>query len=259
MREIFEDAFENEPLDATEAARRAARPQLRRKFYQSVEIAETNDGFVLLLDGRSVRTPAGNLLKLPVRGLGEAVAAEWTAQIEVIDPYSMPLTRLANTIIDGVARQPAPVAEEVKKYLGSDLLYYRADRPAGLVERQSAAWDPILEWAHAQFGARFVLSEGIVFADQPDQSLRRTAEAIPEDPWRLGAVHVMTTLTGSALIALAVLRGRLNLEEAWKAAHIDEDWNMEQWGQDDLALERRTFRFADMKAAATVVQCCAGS
>lgn len=250
MRDILEDLF-NEVVDPTESARRNMRPQLRKRFYQRAHVGDAAP-FAILLDDRPVRTPAGNALALPSRALGEAVAAEWDAQQERIDPAVMPLTRLVNSVIDGVAMAPAPVAEEVVRYLGSDLVCYRADTPAGLVARQARHWDPILGWARDTLGARFVLAEGVMFAAQPDHAIVAASAAIPSDPWRLGAVNVITTLTGSALIALALSQGRLTLDDAWTAAHVDEDWNMSQWGRDELALDRRAKRFAEMQAAGTV-------
>jgi chaperone required for assembly of F1-ATPase len=252
MRDILEDASGNSPLDPTEAARRNMRPVLRKRFYQR---ADVGDGapFPILLDGRPVRTPGGAALALPTRSLGEAVAAEWERQTEHIDPAAMPLARLVNTIIDGVVPKPAPIFEEVAKYLGSDLLCYRADSPEGLVESQGRHWDPILAWARDELGARFALAEGVVYVAQPDHAVAAARQAIPADPWRLGAVNVITTLTGSALIALALGRGRLSAEEAWAAAHVDEDWNMSLWGRDELALARRAARFAEMQAASAVL------
>jgi chaperone required for assembly of F1-ATPase len=165
----------------------------------------------------------------------------------------MPLTRLANSIIDGVAPSPAPVTDEIEKYLGTDLLFYRAEGPPGLVESQRRHWDPIVEWAREALGARFVLAEGVMHVAQPPEASAGAAAAIPKDPWRLGAVHVATTLTGSALLALALAAGRITVDEAWAAAHVDEDWNMEFWGRDELALQRRAYRFAEMQAAARVL------
>jgi chaperone required for assembly of F1-ATPase len=252
MRDILEDIAGSDPLDPTESARRNMRPQLRKRFYQRAHVGDAAP-FAILLDDRAVRTPAGNALALPSRALGEAVAAEWDAQQERIDPAVMPLTRLVNSIIDGVAIAPAPVAEEVAKYLGSDLVCYRADTPAGLVARQAQHWDPILDWARDTLGARFVLAEGVMFAAQPDHAIVAASATIPSDPWRLGAVNVITTLTGSALIALALSQGRLTVDDAWTAAHVDEDWNMSQWGRDELALDRRATRFAEMQAAGQVL------
>jgi chaperone required for assembly of F1-ATPase len=166
----------------------------------------------------------------------------------------MPLTRLANSIIDGVTDTSAAVRAEVEKYLATDLVLYRAAAPEGLVARQSKAWDPVIVWVHETLGARFVPTEGLVFVPQPADSLATARAAIPSDPWRLGAIHSITTLTGSALITLALLHGRLSDEEVWQAAHVDEDWNMELWGRDTLALERRAFRLAEMQAACLVLR-----
>lgn len=252
MRDLLDDLFRGEPIDPVEAARRAVRPQLPRRFYRSAGVGEAEGAFRLLLDGRPVKTPARYPLAVPTRALAEALADEWDAQGEHIDPASMPLTRLVNSILDGVRAAAAPVAAEIGKYLASDLLFYRADVP-GLAARQAALWDPALDWAREELGASFVLSEGVVFVEQPAAALSRARRAIPDDPWRLGALHAMTTLTGSALLALAVLRGRFGVEDAWRAAHVDEDWNFEQWGHDALALERRAFRFAEMRAAARLL------
>jgi chaperone required for assembly of F1-ATPase len=211
------------------------------------------DGYAVRLDDKPVRTPARRALAAPTLALAEAIAAEWQAQKDVIDPAKMPLTRLANAIIDGVADAPLPVAEEIGKYLASDLLFYRATSPQGLVERQAHHWDPILDWARQAFGADFKLGEGVVHVAQPQAALAAAGAAIPEDPWRLGAVHSITTLSGSALIALAMARGAVTPDAAWQAAHVDEDWNMAQWGRDDMAMARRDFRLAEFQAAATVL------
>ncbi len=212
------------------------------------------DGYVVRLDGKPVHTPARRLLAAPTLALAQALAAEWEAQREQIDPAKMPLTRLANSIIDGVADAPAPVKAEIQKYLGSDLLFYRAENPQTLRERQARLWDPILRWAKSKLGADFKTGEGVVHILQPAAALQAASDAIPEDAWRLGALHSTTTLTGSALIALALMRGELSVDDAWRAAHVDEDWNMEQWGRDEIALERRAYRLAEMQAAATVLQ-----
>ena len=254
MRDLFDEIFANQPLDPTEAARRGMRPHLRRRFYARAEVAEGEGGFAVLLDGRPVKTPARRTLAAPTRALAEALAAEWEAQRDVVDPAKMPLTRLANSIIYGVADAAAAVAAEAGKYLASDLVCYRAEGPDGLVARQAGAWDPVIALAREALGARFVVGEGMVFAVQPEAALAAARAALPRDPWRLGAFHAVTTLTGSALIALAVLNGRLGVEDAWRAAHIDEDWNMDFWGRDELALERRAARYAEMRAACLVLR-----
>jgi chaperone required for assembly of F1-ATPase len=253
LRDIFTDLFATEPTDPTEAARRAMRAPLPRRFYRQAGVEENDGGFRIVLDGRPVRTPARGFLVAPSRALAQALAAEWDAQGEIIDPATMPLTRLANSIIDGVVASPTPVAADIGKYLGSDLLFYRADGPQRLVDRQERLWDPVLAWAREVLGARFVLAQGVMHTAQPEGAIAAARAAIPNDPWRLGALHAVTTLTGSALLALALVRGHLTTDAAWDAAHVDEDWNMEQWGRDEMAVARRTARRAEMDAAATVL------
>jgi chaperone required for assembly of F1-ATPase len=256
MRDLFESSSHDDP---TMAARRSLRTPLRRRSYNEVGVEEAPTGHGVTLDGKPVRTPAGRALAAPTPSLAQAIANEWQAQREFIDPATMPLTRLANGIIDGVADRPAPVVAEIERYLASDLLFYRASAPQRLRERQAALWDPILAWARDALGADFKLGEGVVHVVQPETALRSGAAAMPSDPWLIGALHTVTTLTGSALIALALLRGAVTAEAAWQAAHVDEDWNMEQWGRDELALERRAFRFAEFQAAAAVLRALRGS
>jgi chaperone required for assembly of F1-ATPase len=256
MRDIFTEIFENQPLDPTEAARRSVRPRLRKRFYERAHVGEEagEGGFPVLLDGKPVRTPARRLLAAPARALAEALAAEWDAQHDDIDPARMPLTRLANAVIDAVVDAPAAVADEVAEFLACDLLFYRADAPVGLVERQARRWDPVLAWARDDLGARFVTVEGVVFAEQPAEAVAAARAHVPHEPWRLAAVSSITTLTGSGLLALAMNAGALDTEAAWAAAHVDEDWQMEQWGRDDIALARRAFRYAEFAAAAVVLR-----
>lgn len=252
MRDIFDDLFQP-ALDPIEAARRPMRPAQRRRFYATAEVGES-DGFGILLDGKPVRTPARRPLAAPTRALAQAIAEEWQAQGEFIVPADMPITRLANSIIDGVIDAYEPVAADIGNYFGSDLLLYRADSPPGLVERQTRHWQPVLDWAQKALGVRFRLAQGVIHVTQPAHALASARAALPADPWRLGALHAITTLTGSALLALALMRDRLSVEEAWQAAHVDEDWNMDQWGHDEIALARRDARFAEMQAAATVLR-----
>ncbi len=261
MRDIFTEIFENQPLDPREAARRGARTVQRQRFYARAHVGEPGPaGFPLLLDGKPVKTPGRRALAAPTAPLAEAIAAEWDAQVNVIDPARMPLTRLANAVIDALADAPQPVADEVAKYLGSDLLCYRADRPDGLVERQTRAWDPVLAWARHALGARFVLAQGVMHGAQPDEAIAAAGARIPREVsnakeiWRLGAVSAITTMTGSALLALALAHDALDAEAAWAAAHVDEDWQMSQWGRDEDALERRIYRRAEFNAAVAVLQ-----
>jgi len=225
--------------------------QLPKRFYARAEAAQAGEGqFRIELDGRPVRTPGKALLAVPSALLADRIAAEWAAQGEVIDPVTMPVTRLVNSAIDGVTTRRAEVAGEIVRYAGSDLLCYRADAPERLLALQRELWDPLLDWVRTEFGAVFFLSEGIVHVAQPPRALDAVAGALPEDPLRLAALNLMTTLSGSALIALAVWKERLTAEEAWRIAHIDEETQEQLWGVDAEAAERRALRFRDFAAAA---------
>jgi len=259
MRDLLNDLEAGSPVSDPDPVRRAQnqmRQPLPKRFYESAEVAETEDGFAVRLDGRPVRTPGRALLALPSAAAAALVAGEFAAQGEAIDPVSMPVLRLANSAIDGVAADMQAVLDDIVRFSGSDLLCYRADSPAMLVARQAEAWDPVLGWARGALGARFYLAEGVVHVEQPDEALeavRRWLEGRRE-PFRLSAIHVMTTLTGSALLALAVEAGALAPDSAWAAAHVDETWNAEHWGEDAEAAARHAARRRDFDAAVALAQ-----
>ena len=234
----------------------ATAPLLKRLYaHVAVESAARKAGFAILLDGRVVRTPKKMPLVVPTRGLAEAIAAEWAAQGEHVDPQTMPLSKLAITAIDGVRGAAAEVAADIVRFAGSDLLCYRAEGPEGLVQRQAEVWDALLQWCEAELGARLIRAEGVMPVEQSRQALDRiAAQVAPFDALALACLHVMTTLTGSALLALAHAKGRLSAEEAWAAAHIDEDWQISQWGEDAEAAHRRAARWAEMQAASRFLE-----
>ena len=244
-----------EAIDPVAMARRDLARHLPARFFKEVSVIERDGVFALTLDGKGARTPGRNALALPTRAAAQAVAAEWAALDKVIDPGLMPLTRLANSAIDGVAREAGAVRDEIVKYAGSDLRCYRAGEPDALVRAQAEAWDPVLDWARADLGARFILSEGVMFVTQPQSALDsvRLAVETVAAPFRLAALSSMTTLMGSAVLALAVARGHLTPQEAWRAAHVDEDFQMRAWGADEEALARRERRWRDMETAATLL------
>ncbi len=254
MRDIFEDIYSHHPGDAEEAARRSMRAPVRKRFYKEAGVGQEGGQFAILLDGKSVKTPARRSLAAPNQALAQKIADEWNAQRDVIDPATMPLTRLANAIIDAVADHPGPVAQEIENYLGTDMVCYRAETPEGLIAQQAEAWDPVLAVARDKFGARFVLAQGVVHVAQPREAITAAAKHIPRDPWRLGAASAVTTLTGSALVTLALADGAMTTDAAWSAAHVDEDWNMQAWGRDEMALKRLASRRADFDAAAVVLE-----
>lgn len=255
MRDILNDPEEAATPDPMRTAQQAMRTPLPKRFYKDVDVSESEAGWQVLLDGRPLRTPGRAVIVLPTRTAAEMVAREYAAQQEVIDPRLMPATRLVNTAIDGVATDPQAVLEDILRFAGTDLLCYRADAPERLIARQAELWDPVLDWARSELGARFFLSEGIVHVTQPRETISALGMYLRTraTPLRLAALHVMTSLTGSALLAIAVDAGELKVDEAWEVAHVDEDWNIAQWGEDIEAAQRRRIRGEEMRAAAELI------
>ncbi|WP_294257549.1 ATP12 family protein [uncultured Sphingomonas sp.] len=218
-----------------------------KRFWKTVTIV---DG-AIELDGRPVRTPARAALLLPTPQLAEAVAEEWRSVGEELDPRAMPLTGLANAAIDQIAPNPAPFAADLARYGESDLLCYRAELPEPLVERQAAQWDPLLDWARTRYDVHFETTAGIMHRPQPPATIARLQEVVAAlDPFRLAAFSPLVTISGSLVTALALLEGAADRETVWRAAQLDEDWQAEQWGEDELATRARDVRRADFDAAA---------
>jgi chaperone required for assembly of F1-ATPase len=247
---------EEPPIDPIKAAQRDMRPILPRRFYAKAGYEPRESGFALTLDGRAARTPGKSRLVLPTEPIAVRVAEEWEAQRETINAAHMPLTRLANSAIDGVSHHMAETRATIAEYAGSDLVCYRAAMPEALVEAQARAYDPVLEWARDAHGARFILGEGVMHVRQPGPSITAIVAALERvgDPFPLAALHVATTLTGSALLALAVRAGRLDAAEAWRAANVDEDYQISKWGEDREAAVNRAARWREMEAAALVLR-----
>jgi chaperone required for assembly of F1-ATPase len=216
-------------------------------FWKVVAVTPAEGGFAVTLDGRPVRTPGKRVLVLPTRPLAEMVAAEWAAQSGALRPDTMPATRTANSAVEKVAPARAAVIDDLAGYGGSDLLSYRAEAPAALQARQQAGWDPLLDWAAAALGARLATGAGIIHVPQPPDALSRLrAEVAAMDDFRLAAFHDLVALSGSLVLALAVVHGRLDPETAWALSRLDEDWQAEHWGRDDeaeaaAALKRAAF------------------
>ncbi|EBA10225.1 ATP12 family chaperone protein [Sagittula stellata] len=209
-----------------------------KRFWKDATVEPSGPGFAVKLDGRGVKTPAKTPLVVPTEGLADAVAAEWRAQEEHVNPMTMPFTRMSNSALDKVATQRAEVADMLAAYGDSDLLCYRADRPAGLVERQNESWDPLLDWASETYGARLEPRIGVMHHPQPSEALARLAQEVHgQDAFQLAAFHDLVSMSGSLVLALAVIRGHREAEDAWRLSRIDETWQEEQWGIDEEAAE----------------------
>lgn len=207
-----------------------------KRFYKSVSVG---DGNAVFLGGRTLRTPRGASLDLPARALAEAIAEEWRVQGDEIDPQAMPLTKLANTAVDGVGPRREEVTAEIAGFAKHDHLCYRTDAPAELVRRQSEAWDPILDWVAERYGAPLIAATGITSVAQPETSITALDKAVETfDPFALSALHVIASICGSLVLALAVADKRLSAGEAFALSQIDERFQAEKWGLDSEAEAR---------------------
>ncbi|MBN9670932.1 ATP12 family chaperone protein [Roseibium aggregatum] len=255
MRDFLEASNEELSKDPEQRARELSKRELPKRFYKDVTYVAGKDGFAIHLDGRTVKTPAKATLLLPTETLAAAVAAEWDAQETEIDPVRMPLTRIANSAQDAVRDRFREVVEDIVRYAGNDALCYRADDPESLVQTQASLWDPVVEWAGRLLDGRFVLIEGIIHKPQPETVLRAFGERLADEtPLRLAALHTITGLTGSALLALAVRESYLDADAAWKAAHVEEDFNIERWGEDAEAAQLRARKKTEFEAAVLVLK-----
>ena len=254
MRDILEDAegaIDRGDIGPGKSNRGQDKPSFPKRFYSDVTVEETGHGFIVKLDGKSLKTPGKNDLVLPTRSTAQCVADEWAAVEDEINPLKLPITRLANTAVDGVANEMQAVMEDITRYAASDLLCYRADTPEGLQDKQREHWDPVLDWALSEFGASFEITTGIMSIAQPKEAIAAFGQRLKahEDAFKLTALHTFTSITGSAILALAIAEKFLDEDKAWQAAHVDEDWNISQWGEDFEAAERRKQRQTDFKAA----------
>lgn len=223
-----------------------------KRFWQTVDV--TPDGGIAL-DGKPVRTPGRAPLQLPTRALADAVADEWRAVDDAIDPRAMPLTGLGNAAIDRIAPDPATFAGSLAAYAESDLLCYRADSPAELVARQAAAWNPLLDWACETYGVAFVVTTGIMHRPQPPETLARLGAAVAAyPPFALAALSPVVTISGSLVAALALAERAADPEAVWLASELDADWQAEQWGEDDLAAPARQARRRDYEAGVRMLE-----
>jgi len=217
-----------------------------KRFWKEAGVVEEEGGFGVRLDGRAVRTPAKAALIVPTRALAEAIAAEWNAQEGKIDPGTMPFTRSANAAIDKVARQKSEVAEMLAAYGDSDLVCYRATGPVELIEKQAAAWNPLLDWTESVLSAKLLVVEGVVHVPQDAAALARLRAHVDAlDIWALTAFHDLVSLSGSLVIGFAALDGFYPAETLWNLSRVDETWQAEQWGSDEEAEEMAARKQSD--------------
>jgi chaperone required for assembly of F1-ATPase len=259
LREFLNDSskieFYSDPNPMKRAQKQMLTPLVRR-FYKQVSVVGQGDDFFVLLDDKPVKTPARHSLAFPTRAAAELVAAEFSNQQTEINPTKMPVTRLANTAIDGVVNEIDAVLDDIKRFCGNDLLCYRADAPDSLVLRQTDAWDAYLNWIRDEYSVRLSITEGVMHVRQPVESIEALGQVLVTyaDSHSLTCLHAMTTLMGSAVLALAVATRHATPEEAWGAAHLDEDWTIENWGPDDEAIQRRDYRWLEMIAAVQMLR-----
>jgi len=222
-----------------------------KRFWKDVTVEPGKEGWAVKLDGRPVKTPARAALAVPSEVLAEAIAEEWRAVGETIDPRAMPLTGLANAAIDRVAPDPSAFASKLAEYAEGDLACYRAEGPSALVARQETSWDPLLAWARRRYDVDFVTTFGLMHVAQPPATVERLSHAVAAlDPFRLAGLSPLVTIGGSLVAVLAVLENAITPEEAWEAVSVDDRWQFEQWGADAEAQTAMENRRRDFLAAA---------
>lgn len=226
-----------------------------KRFYRKAEVSARDGGFTVTLDGRPVRTPAKAPLVLPTRVLAEAMASEWRSQEGEIRPQSMRLMRLANTAIDRVGRQRDAVIEELAAYADTDLVCYRAERPAELAARQRAAWQPLVEWVARRYDVHLAVTTGVMPVAQPRAATRALKRAVAVmDEMMLTGLHSATGALGSLVIALALAERHIGARRAWELSLVDETFQIEQWGDDGEAAHRREAVREDVACAARFME-----
>ena len=236
--------------------RRGARTRAvqRKRFYASAGVGEADGGFSVTLDGKPIKTPSGRT----VDRAGAFARGDDRGGMECARRIHRSPDHAADALCQqrrpGRGRQVDAVSDDVAKYLGSDLLFYRAGHPEALVAREAAHWDPILFWAADALGAHFILAEGVMHVRQPDEAIAAARAALPDRSLAIAALHVITTLTGSALLALALFHGVIDPDQVWAAAHVDEDWNAEKWGVDEEVAARKAAKLVDFKAVAAALK-----
>lgn len=226
-----------------------------KRFYKSVDVAELTSGWSVALDGKPIKTPAKRPFAAPTRAMAEAAAAEWDKQDGEIKPAAMPITKAVNTALDRTAPEYDAVADMVAEYGGSDLICYRAEAPAGLISRQAAAWDPLLDWSASHLKARLITAVGVMHTLQPQEGQDALAAVVRQhDPFELTGLYDLVALSGSLIIGLAVAGGHMTPTEGWATSRVDHLWQEDQWGVDDEAAAQAAYKAEEFAQAARLIE-----
>jgi chaperone required for assembly of F1-ATPase len=226
------------------------KPSLKKRFWKEAAVVKTDDGFKVTLDGHAVRTPSKSELIIQYRNIAEQIASEWMAQENEVDPTTMPATRMVNSVIDKVSVNADAIVEMLAEYAGTDLLCYRTTSPQELIDAQARMWDPLLQWSANAMNAPLNVTSGVMFTKQSDASVdvfRRQLMVL--NHYQLAGVHDLISISGSAVISMALIANHISLDDAWLAATVDEVWQEERWGSDDEAQESLNKKRADFEFA----------
>lgn len=254
MRDQLEEAHRHRD-DGYGRAQHLNQVELPKRFYKDVDVARTEDGYAVTLDGRQVRTPGKKVpVVVPALSIAQTMASEWAAQGEFIDPATMPMVRLINSAVESGPETAPAFRAEIGKFAAGDLLLYRAESPRELVALQEQHWDAVLVRLARKFDVAFQPTMGILHQSQPESTLARLHAALEgQDLFALTALVSITGITGSGLLAIAYLHGLVDADTVWLAAHVDEDYQISMWGADEEALERRALRRVEFDVAVAVV------
>lgn len=226
-----------------------------KRFWKDASAVLQDGGWEIALDGRPVRTPTRAPLRVDSRSLADAMAAEWQAQGDSIDPATMPLTGIANAAIDLASSDPVAFAEPIAAYAESELFCYRDDRDAAFQAEQAAAWNPLLAWAEARYGIEFALTQGVLPIDQPAATVAALRGAVlAQDPFRLAPLTVLVTIGGSLVAGLALVEETFDAADLWQAVSLDELYQERRWGADRDAQKARAHKEAEWHNAARFLE-----
>lgn len=225
-------------------------PSLKKRFWKKATVVEVSGGYGIELDGQRVQTPSKLPLIVVFRVIADAIASEWMAQVNLVNPSAMPATRMANSVIDKVILNQNAIIEMLTEYSGSDLLCYRATSPQSLIDAQGIVWDPLLDWSAKTNLAPMNVASGIMHVEQPVTSIDVYRSKLKEmNPYQLAGVHDLITISGSVIISMALISNHFSIDEAWTAASVDEIWQEKQWGSDMEAKEVRAKKRLDFEFA----------